>query len=177
MTIQTITQSMSNTNYVGNTRNTATTQNNIQKFLPTGTLKNDELLSPEQKNTLQNNVNDKVAEQANNIKSNFQTAKDIDLTRAYYEQQQKLVDIYMQVGQENSSDNDLNFSATKALTDTYASLYQLHQTIKEGIQLKPENPENIRPIEEIIVPLTNPKTDSYNSFMMPTTNSYISLHA
>lgn len=144
-----------------------------------------EILTPEQKNTLQDDFNAKITEQANKIKSNFQTAKDIDLTRAYYDQQQKLVDIYMQSDTTSNSKNNVTVSATKTLIDTYDSLYQLHKTIKAGVSLWPTIPDDIKspvdrpeiqPVETTVSP-TNKLTDTYNSFMMPTTNSYLSLSA
>jgi len=177
MTIQTI--AMVNTNNFGASQQNAfsTLFDNIQNKV--------EPLTPEQKNTLQEDFNDKIAEQANNIKSNFQTAKDLDLTRAYYEQQQKLVDIYMQAGTETGSNNNSSISATKTLIDGYASLYHLHQTIKEGVQQFPSDsgiiplPESAPKISraEATLALTDKQIDTYNSFMMPTTNSYLSLQA
>ncbi len=165
MTIQNI--AITSTTNFGITRKQALTdlfdKNNNDKS-------NNDLLSPEQKNILQDDFNAKIAEQANNIKSNFQTAKDIDLTRAYYEQQQKLVDIYMQAGVDNNSSNNSHISTTKALAETYASLYQLHQTIREGAQSLPSYPDEIQS-------QARRQTNIYNNYMMPTTNSTIHLHA
>jgi len=184
MTIQNISSSTSYANSYGITKSVGVIQQDTLAALPTNTQSSNYLLTPEQKNTLQDNFNAKIAEQANNIKSNFQTAKDIDLTRAYYEQQQRLVDIYMQAGTENSSSSKENISATKALTDTYASLYQLHQTIKEGaaqlpgysdINQLPATATEMTPAATL--PLAHRQTDTYNSLMMPTTNSYLNLHA
>jgi len=162
-----------------NTNNFSVIQKNTVTALSNNIKKENEYLSPEQKNTLQKSFEDKIAEQTNNIKSNFQTAKDIDLTRAYYQQQQKIVDIYMQTSTENDSNSNSNISATKALTESYASLYQLHQTIKEGAQQLPSYADKVQPPSgnPEIQPLMNRQTDAYNSFMMPTTNSYLSLQA
>lgn len=153
------------------------------------TKKENEFLTPEQKNILVDDFNAKISEQADNIKSNFQTAKDIDLTRAYFEQQQKLVDIYMQSGSKSNSSDNSNTSATKVLTEAYASLYQLHQTVKGGSQQLPSVtdktlPSSSRPeTQSVIQPeiktqtSAQKQTDTYNSFMMPTTNSYLRLNA
>ena len=157
-----------------------------------------DILTPEQKNTLQQDADDKVAALVENVKSNYQTAKDIDLMQSYYQQQQKLFDVYLQTSTdgnaatvENSSVD--NSSAVSALTATYAELYQLHQTIKEGVgQLPPDN----KAFQEIeTVPgnsvthtneainniasqsLTNKQLDAYNSLMMPSTASYVHLSA
>ncbi len=144
-------------------------------------------LSPEQKNTLQDNADAKLTEQAENIKSNYQNAKDLDLTRAYYQQQQKLIDVYMQTSASNgtsSSDNDAtDNSAVSTLTDTYASLYALHKKITDGNQQLPSIPD------EVVLPTSTPEisavsnsmtstekqTDAYNSLMMPSTASYLHL--
>jgi len=177
MTIQNISSGTSYANAYGNVQGLGVRQQNTIATLSADTPSNNELLTPEQKNTLLDDFNAKITEQANNIKSNFQTAKDIDLTRAYYEQQQKLIDIYMQAGTENSSNSNSNISVTKALTDTYASLYQLHQTIKEGGTQLPSDPDiNQLPNETAALP-AHRQTDTYNSLMMPTTNSYLNLHA
>lgn len=144
---------------------------------------NYEPLTPEQKNTLQDDIDTRLAEQAENIKSTYQTAKDMDLTHAYYQQQQKLVDIYMQ---SSSYDNNQSTpSAVQTLTDTYASLYDIHQQIKDlgpekhllpSDNLNPEAPVTILPIESS-APLTRAQTDAYNNLMMPTTKSYLHLSA
>jgi hypothetical protein len=173
-------QNISSTNTYSNVKNIGVIQPSTPSTLPSNGDYNNPLLTPEQKNTLQDDFNAKLAEQASNIKSNFQTAKDIDLTRAYYEQQQKLVDIYMQAGTTNDSNNTSSISVTKSLTDAYSSLYQLHQSIKEGVQSLPKeintgetevNAPQVLPVH------TDKQHKTYNNFMMPTTNSYLSLHA
>ncbi|MGL1957363.1 MAG: hypothetical protein OCD00_08620 [Colwellia sp.] len=177
MVIQRV-SSINTNNFDAIKQNALTTLSDVKKS-------DGELLTPEQKNTLQNDANDKITNQANEIKSNFQTAKDLDLTRAYYEQQQKLLDIYMQSNTAETKSNSDDVSATKALTDTYSSLYQLHQTIKDGFGQLPSIPEETQPPKNMpeiqpveILPLTASKQmDTYNSFMMPTTNSYLQLSA
>lgn len=163
---------------ISNTHNFGVTGKHAFTTLINNTKNQNEPLTPEQRNTLQDDINAKVTEQANNIKSNFQTAKEVDLTRAYYEQQQKLIDIYMQTDTKSES----SISATETLTDTYASLYNLHKSIKDGDQQLPSNPENTQPSNDITSigvtwPLTDKQTNTYNNYMMPTTNSYLHLQA
>lgn len=43
-----------------------------------------DILTPEQKNTVQQGADAKIAEQVEKVKSNYQTAKDIDLMQSYY---------------------------------------------------------------------------------------------
>ncbi len=156
-----------------------------------------EILTPEQKNTVQQGADDKIAEQVENVKANYQTAKDIDLMKLYYQQQQKVFDIYMQ----SSSDNTVTTSSTKtsensstvsALTDTYAKLYQLHQEVKEGGSQLPSVDEHsgietlpassVTNTNEMVKSTTNQslthkQVDAYNSLMMPSTSSYVHLSA
>jgi hypothetical protein len=147
----------------------------------------EELLSTEQKNTLQNSNDTQIAEQVENIKSNYQSAKDLDLTRAYYQQQQKVIDIYMQTSSGNdtySSNSDNNTSAISTLTDAYTSLYTLHKNIKDGIQklptpytsISPTNKPDVLPTNSDIATV-NKQTDAYNSLMMPSNSSYLHLSA
>lgn len=147
------------------------------------------ILSPEQKNTLHDSADAKFTEQAENIKSNYQSAKDLDLTRAYYQQQQKLIDIYMQTSASNDTDinnNDVNNSSTvNTLTDTYVSLYALHNKIKDGDQQLPSIPDELVPptnkpeISAVNNSMTSTEkqTDAYNSLMMPSSASYLHLTA
>ena len=141
-------------------------QHNIPTILPIEPPNKYEPLTPEQKNTLQDKVSVVLTEKANEIRNNFSTAKDIDLTRAYYEQQQKLVDIYMQQSSEDQTNNSpLNVS--KKLADTYTTLYQLHQNIREETTFLQEKTPKIEQKE----------TELYNNLMMPTMNSYLNLQA
>ena len=153
------------------------------------------MLTPEQKNTLQQGVDDKIAEQVENVKSNYQTAKDVDLMQSYYQQQQKLFDIYLQTSTESSIDSNSTqanqtSSAVSTLTNTYAELYQLHQNVKEGVGefIEHEPIETLPAISvsnatgEAIVsrsnqPLAHKQIEAYNSLMMPSTSSYIHLSA
>lgn len=148
-----------------------------------------ELLNPEQKNTLQDIVDNKMLERTENIKENYQTAKDIDLMRAYYEQQQKLFDIYLETSTGNQVENSSNpqdkDSAISTLTDTYAQLYDLHKGIRDG-------KEKLTDINDIIDTAKSPvmqqqilaannqttntkQIDSYNELRMPSTSSYMHL--
>ncbi len=157
-----------------------------------------ELLTSEQKNTLQQDADDKIAAQVENVKSNYQTAKDIDLMQSYYQQQQKLFDVYLQTSTDDSaatveSSSVANSSAVSALTATYAELYQLHQTIKEGVGQLPRvstayqgdktvSGNSVIHTNEAIQStasqsLTNKQLDAYNSLMMPSTASYVHLSA
>jgi hypothetical protein len=165
-------------------------QNNSQNITEILLPKTEEPLSPEQKNTLQNSADAKLAEQVENIKSNYQSAKDLDLMQAYYQQQQKVLDIYIQTSNgstsdsNNSSSTNNNFSAVNTLTDTYASLYAIHKNVKDGIQQLPVIPDNVTsPINDVdVLPasntsMMNKQTDAYNSLMMPSTSSYLHLSA
>lgn len=157
-----------------------------------------ELLTPEQKHTLQQDADDKIAALVENVKSNYQTAKDIDLMQSYYQQQQKLFDVYLQTSTDGNaaiveSSSVDNSSAVSALTANYAELYQLHQTIKEGVGQLPLDNKAFQ--ESETVPgnsvshtneainnianqsLTNKQLDAYNSLMMPSTASYVHLSA
>jgi len=151
-----------------------------------------EFLSSEQKNTLQDSADAKMAQQVEDIKSNYQSAKDIDLMHAYYQQQQKLIDIYMQTSTDSndssSSSNSSNNSAVSTLTDTYAALYELHQNVKEGVGQFPEfeQPETLpmtanspQMVTESTAPnpLSQKQLEAYNGLMMPSTSSYVHLSA
>lgn len=140
-------------------------------------------LTPEQKNTLQDTADSKRTEQVENIKSNYQTAKDLDLTRSYYEQQQKLFDIYAQTTSDSEISNteENNTSVTRELTNAYSDLYSLHQRVKEGVHHLPniEQPVQI-PVEKIEIDnsvLSHKQANTYNSVMMPSSNSYLHLSA
>jgi|GEM_PF-3638425 len=151
------------------------------------TLEKEALLSAEQKNSFQDEFDAKLAEQVENIKSNYQSAKDLDLMQAYYQQQQKLIDIYMQTSTDNDaySNNDSNTSAVNTLTNAYVSLYELHNNIKDGVQQRPNAPDDINApvgMPEILpmndnMSLAKKQTDVYNSLMMPSSASYLHLSA
>jgi len=149
------------------------------------------ILTPEQENTVQQGVDDRIAAQVDNVKSNYQTAKDIDLMQSYYKQQQKLFDIYLQTSSEetvNSNTVQTN-SAVSTLTSTYAELYELHKNVKEGVGHFPEHepietlPVNtVTNVPELAVntvsqPIAQKQLDAYNSLMMPSTSSYVHLSA
>ncbi|PKI12865.1 hypothetical protein [Colwellia sp. 12G3] len=157
-----------------------------------------DILTPEQKNTVQQSTDDKIAEQVENVKSNYQTAKDIDLMQSYYQQQQKLFDIYLQTSTDansslSSTQASDNRSAVSTLTNTYAELYELHQTVKNGADKLPNignEHEGIATLPASSVTNTNgivksennqslahKQIDTYNSLMMPSTASYVHLSA
>jgi hypothetical protein len=161
-----------------------------------------DILTAEQKNTVQQGADDKIAEQVENVKSNYQTAKDIDLMQSYYQQQQKLFDIYLQTSTDGDTSPSFsqiseNNSAVLALTNTYAELYKLHQTVKNGVGQLPSidnEHEGIATLPASSVANTNIYTnevvkstsnqslaykqvDAYNSLMMPSTASYVHLSA
>ena len=165
---------------------------NISNTAVTPITENKDILSPEQRNSLQHSFSDKLAEQTQQVKSNYQSAKDMDLTRAYYQQQQKLFDIYMQTSSDSdvysSNSNKDTTSTISSLNDTYAALYDLHKNIKEGVQNLPEIGDGLLEGEQSsIQPLTvaanepvsstSKQTDTYNSLMMPSTRSYMHLSA
>ncbi|PKG83799.1 hypothetical protein CXF85_09880 [Colwellia sp. 75C3] len=157
-----------------------------------------DILTPEQKNTVQHGANDKIAEQVEKVKSNFQTAKDIDLMQSYYQQQQKLFDIYLQTSTDgdttsSSAQTSENSSAVSALTNTYAELYELHQTVKNGVGSLPSIDNEHGGIATLPAnsatntnemaknssnqSLAHKQVDAYNSLMMPSTASYVHLSA
>ena len=149
---------------------------------------------------MQQGADDKIAEQVEQVKSNYQTAKDVDLMQSYYQQQQKLFDIYLQTTTDDTSTSaDQNTSAVSALTNTYADLYALHQNVKQGVgQLPVISAEHeAMGIEKSIAtlpassvantnelaknasnqPLSHKQLDAYNSLMMPSTSSYVHFSA
>ncbi len=156
-----------------------------------------DILTPEQKNTIKQGANDKIAEQVESVTSNYQTAKDIDLMQSYYQQQQKLFDIYIQTSTDSNVENSTqNASTVSSLTKNYAELYQLHQNVKEGVVPLPgvELPAkgmNRLPENSIVeTSKTSQSTNNianqasshkqinaYNSLMMPSTASYVHLSA
>jgi hypothetical protein len=157
-----------------------------------------DILTPEQKNTVQQGVDDKIAEQVENVKSNYQTAKDIDLMQSYYQQQQKLFDVYLQTSTDGNATTATTqvsekSSAVSTLTNAYAELYQLHRTVKEGVGQLPEvgiSYERIQSLPTSSVTQTNEtinsaasqstankQLDAYNSLMMPSTSSYVHFSA
>lgn len=157
-----------------------------------------DILTPEQKNTVQQGIDDKIAEQVENVKSNYQTAKDIDLMQSYYQQQQKLFDVYLQTSTDGNAtttttQSSENSSAVSTLTTAYAELYQLHQTVKEGVGQLPGvgiTYEGIETLSASSVTQTNEaiksaasqstankQLDAYNSLMMPSTSSYVHFSA
>jgi len=156
-----------------------------------------EPLSPEQKNKLQDSVDDKLAEQVENIKSNYQSAKNIELMQAYYQQQQKILDIYIQSSSDSDVENNKqSTNAVASLTHAYTELYQLHQNLKEGVVQLPgiEIPDNEveilpvstttttarvveKPANTINQTLSHKQMDAYNGLMMPSTSSYLHLSA
>ncbi|WP_019028411.1 hypothetical protein [Colwellia piezophila] len=169
----------------------------VMSAKPQGESRSDlsDILTPEQKNTVQHGVDDKIAEQVEQVKSNYQTAKDIDLMQSYYLQQQKLFDIYLQSSTEHNIDSNISqenqsSSAVSALTNAYAELYQLHQNVKEGVgdfiehqpvQTLPtssvSNATGTTVISASNQPLVRQKIEAYNNLMMPSTASYIHLSA
>ena len=162
-----------------------------------------DLLTPEQKNTVQNGLDDKLTAQVDNIKANYQTAKDTDLMQAYYQQQQKLFDIYIQTSNggnattsTSASQSDAsNTRAVSALTNAYVELYQLHKNVKDGIsqlpsiaipenRTQPENTDNnvYNQVGNNVLPtatssLSHKQLDTYNSLMTPSSSSYMHLSA
>ena len=132
------------------------------------------------------------------MKSNYQTAKDIDLMQSYYQQQQKLFDIYLQKSTDgdttsSSAQTSENSSAVSALTNTYAELYELHQNVKNGVGQLPAIGNEHEGIETLPAssvtntnelvksttnqPLAHKQVNTYNSLMMPSTASYVHLSA
>ena len=157
-----------------------------------------DILTPEQKNTVQQGADAKIAEQVEKVKSNYQTAKDIDLMQSYYQQQQKLFDVYLQTSTNGNAttattQDSEKSSAVSTLTIAYAELYQLHQTVKQGVGQLPGvgiTYEGIETLPASSVTQTNEninsaasqstankQLDAYNSLMMPSTSSYVHFSA
>jgi len=132
MTIPTITSTAGSQYYPTNTRE----QQLMDNFHNANSTRNGGNLSPEQKSVVQESFTEKHAEQVEKIKSNYQVAKDITLTQAYYEQQQKLLDIYLQSSQEDSKDSN-SLNAVGTLTDMYSLMLDLHKRVREPIEDMP----------------------------------------
>lgn len=178
-----------------------TLNKSIQPISPQPDFRSDlsDILTPEQKNTVQKDVDDKIAEQMANVKSNYQTAKDIDLMHAYYQQQQKLFDVYLQTstGDNSTTNSTQNSSTISALTNAYAELYELHQNVKDGVSSLPgiktdQEGLEVLPVNTLLNSSSNiggssanslgsvlsqKQVDAYNSLMMPSTTSYVHLSA
>lgn len=153
-------------------------QHNFQTQLST-TIDNEAILTTEQKNSQQNNLDAKLAEQVDNIKSNYQTAKDMDLTRLYYQQQQRVIEAYMYSNTIEANNKDSN-SVTGSLTELYASLYEVHQAVKSSVPQWPNIDDSEPPVIQP-VPMSDNKAqaqaDKYHSIMMPSNSSHIYLSA
>jgi hypothetical protein len=159
--------------------NYSASQEKIEQSLLSTTVKNDVVTSDPE-----NSPNLLLAEQIDNIKSNYETAKDMDLTRMYYEQQQKVIEAYMYSnGSETSNTNNESdkTSITKSLNELYTSLYEIHNTVKNGAQQLPSYSENnVVPIvqpEVINDQISQAQTEKYNSIMMPSNTSQLHLSA
>lgn len=90
-------------------------------------------ITPEQKQAIDEAIKEKQSAQLEEIKSHYKTAKDLELAQAYYQQQQKVIDTYMQAssGEQTSSTNDIN--ALSLLTDYYIDKYQRQTDIKDTL--------------------------------------------
>lgn len=126
MTIPTITSTSSSQYYPSDNRE----HQFLTKMHHSENTVNGNHLSPEQKNNGEEVFTDKHVERVENIKSNYQVAKDITLTQAYYEQQQKLLDIYLQSSQEDAQHSE-KFNAVGTLTDMYSLMLDLHKRITD----------------------------------------------
>jgi len=144
-----------------------------------------DLLSPETKNSLQDHFDAQLNEKAENIKSNYQTAWNMDLMKAYYSQQQAVIDAYRNAS-SSSSESGSSKSATETLTSAYASLYEIHKKINEFENMVPSIPEQLPEIQPITIQpvaastardMSTQQQNAYNSVMMPTERSYLELSA
>ena len=143
-------------------------------------------LTPEQQNKLQKNAEDQLAAQVDSIKSNYQAAKDYDLMQSYYQQQQKVLDVYMQsaTGNESTTNNNgTDIGAVNSLTEIYSAIHTMHQNINEAKQPLPSIPETMPSTDSEVFPVnentvsTKKQTDIYNSLMTPSNSSYLHLSA
>ncbi len=155
-------------------------------------------LTPEQNNTLQQSVDDSIVESDGSTKSNKQIAKDIALMQSGYQQQQKLVAIYMHDSTEDSTASATqntvqDSSTTLSLTNVYTELYQLHNNTEADITNpsaidRPNDEENVATVDSVnqltvsstanfTQTISNKKLEAYNNLMMPSTSSYLHLSA
>ncbi|TPH18591.1 hypothetical protein [Litorilituus lipolyticus] len=173
MTIPTITSTTGSQYYPTNTRE----QQLMENFHNANSMVKGSNLSPEQKSSVQESFTEKHAEQVENIKSNYQVAKDITLTQAYYEQQQKLLDIYLQSSHDDSKDSD-SFNAVGTLTDMYSLMLDLHKQVRGPIEDMPSigrptlySIENNSPNDKQM------RVDLYNQTSQEPNGSYLHLSA
>lgn len=150
-----------------------------------------QLFTPEVLNELNKAKEDEVQQKKERVQDTYDTAKNIDLTKMYYEQQQAVLNAYMQ-STENGSANkssDSSDSTVKSLTEMYASIYEHHQkqnTLPSElpVSVQPLTPEgtienNLETPEVMLVnePVANSQLHAYNNVMMPSTSSYMHLSA
>lgn len=143
-------------------------------------------LSFEQKNHIADSLSESSQNQKEAIKDNLSTAWDVDLTKAYYQQQQAVLDAYMQTstGEGSSTEQDvLSFlpdSSLASLTEVYSKLYQLRES----------QMPNIEPLPVMAGPVTNEaklldtmiesnrnQVKAYNDVANPVTSSIVHLSA
>ena len=146
-----------------------------------------ENISPETKNSLQDSLDTYLNEQLENIKSNYQTAWNMDLTQAYYNQQQAVIDAYRSASNStNEGSSNSSTGYTETLTSAYSSLYDMHKKINELESQIPTLPEQLPEVQPITIQPVGVNNDSdiskqqlkaYSSVMMPTESSYLKLSA
>lgn len=118
--------------------------------------------TPEQINKAKDAFEEKNKEYQENVKSNYQKAKDIELAQTYYQQQQKVLDAYLNASSEDENNNDIN--AIHNLTDFYTQKHQTQEQLKTGIEniidlIKPNDDVEILPIEDVgILPVSEHPT-------------------
>lgn len=92
-----------------------------------------DFITPEQKQAIAEAVKEKQSQQQDEMKSNYQTAKDIELAQAYYQQQQKVIDTYMQASSDKQTSSSSDINALSLLTDYYIDKYHRHNDIKDSL--------------------------------------------
>ena len=92
-----------------------------------------DFISQEQKQAIEDAIKEKQSQQQAEMKSDYQTAKDVALTQSHYHQQQKLVDIYMQESSDENTSTDNDINALLHLTEHYIDKYQKQNEIKDTV--------------------------------------------
>lgn len=151
-----------------------------------------QLLTPEVLNELNKAQQDQEQAKKDRVQDTFDTAKNIDLARSYYDQQQAVLNAYMQ-STENGSANkstERNDSAVLSLTEMYAALYEHRQATnnlptQQPVTVQPVNTDGSQNSVAQTIALntinneqkTTNQMHAYNNVMMPTDSSYMHLSA
>ncbi len=145
----------------------------------TALARSNKLLSAQQQNKLKAAEEAKITEQVDKIKATYDTAWQLDLAKIHYEQQQAVINAYVQSSNNDNSNAQSSSSAVKTLTEMYAAIYQAHEKIKE-IEDENNKTPSVLPIEvnsSSAQSSSSAQLNAYNSIMMPNQSSYLHLRA